>query len=337
MDKLIFDRTASDVEYARNNPSAEEWLKGCYNYIDLNRVEEWCKYLSDLLNSYGYVNLIDEKTNWNVNDIQTVEQMERYLKNVKTLIETFAIKKDTPNLPETMNKLTYSQANDIEKILFDINNLIQYTEKNFVFSGVANCGQNRLWQQRFRRLKYRNVKRIFRNIIPDSSFENELWNNAVYSTAEKKFGNKSLYFPTGTTYVPNIEIERPIVGHKYYGRRYIKSNGDNQPADSRFEVWGADGANMNWVYAWNNGNHPEWDFSSAIHEIAGVDYPETDRTIIRCFNVNTTADTWVDSLMLIDLTETFGEGKEPTLEWCDENIPYIEGTEEITVKEEIKE
>lgn len=142
MDKLIFDRTASDVEYARNNPSAEEWLKGCYNYIDLNRVEEWCKYLSDLLNSYGYVNLINEKTDWNVNDIQTVEQMARYLNNVKILMETFILKKDTPKLPDTINKLTYSQANDIEKILYDINELIDKMEAIFRYSGTFYSGES---------------------------------------------------------------------------------------------------------------------------------------------------------------------------------------------------
>lgn len=163
------------------------------------------------------------------------------------------------------------------------------------------------------------------NIIGDSSFENDAWGGANYSTTEKYVGNRSLYFPVGTTYVPHIEISRPIVGHKYYGRRYIKSNGDNQPADCRFEVWGADGENKNWVYAWNTGNHPEWEFHSAIHEIASVDYPETDRTIIRCFNVNTTADTWVDGLMLIDLTEAFGAGNEPSKAWCD-RLPYFEGT-----------
>lgn len=142
MDKLIFDRTSADVEYARNNPSAEEWLKGCYNYIDLNRVEEWCKYLSNLLNSYGYVNLISEKTDWNVNDIQTIEQMERYLKNVKILIETFILKKDTPKLPETINKLTYTQANNIEKILYDINELIEKMEAMFRYSNTFYSGES---------------------------------------------------------------------------------------------------------------------------------------------------------------------------------------------------
>lgn len=351
MDNLIFDRKNQDVTKlktlrtkVRNRTASteeyEEWLtslKGAYNNTDLNRVGEAINFLSELLNNYGYTNDAKARTDWAIEEKPNPEQMQDYLNNLNKLKEAYYIYSETVDLPNDMVGLTFDEANNIEKMLYDINEIIENMEKNFVFSGVANCGQNRLWQQRFRRLKYRNVKRIFRNIIPDNSFENELWNGAVYSTAEKKFGNKSLYFPTGTTYVPNIEIERPIVGHKYYGRRYIKSNGDNQPADSRFEVWGADGANMNWVYAWNNGNHPEWEFNSAIHEIVAVGYPETDRTIIRCFNVSTTADTWVDGLMLIDLTETFGEGKEPTLEWCDENIPYIKGTEEITVKEEIKE
>ena len=142
MDKLIFDRTASDVEYARNNPSAKEWLKGCYNYIDLNRVEKSCKYLSDLLNSYGYVNLIDEKTDWNIDDIQTVEQMARYLNNVKILMGTFILKKDTPKLPETMNKLTYTQANNIEKILYDISELIEKMEAMFRYSNTFYSGES---------------------------------------------------------------------------------------------------------------------------------------------------------------------------------------------------
>lgn len=39
----------------------------------------------------------------------------------------------------------------------------------------------------------------------------------------------------------------------------------------------------------------------------------------------------VDSLMLFDLTESFGKGYEPSQEWCDENIPYFE--EEYDLKQ----
>ena len=36
-----------------------------------------------------------------------------------------------------------------------------------------------------------------------------------------------------------------------------------------------------------------------------------------------------DNVMLVDLTETFGAGNEPSLEWCDENINWFEGTTKI--------
>ena len=62
------------------------------------------------------------------------------------------------------------------------------------------------------------------NLIPDASFEDNQWNDANYSTEVYRLGSRSLYFPIGTTIVANIAIPRPIVGHKYYGRRYIKTN-----------------------------------------------------------------------------------------------------------------
>mgnify|MGYP004642580793 CR=1 FL=1 len=48
------------------------------------------------------------------------------------------------------------------------------------------------------------------------------------------------------------------------------------------------------------------------------------------FNWNANnVETFVDGLALIDLTETFGAGNEPTKEWCDKNIPYFDGTTKI--------
>lgn len=35
---------------------------------------------------------------------------------------------------------------------------------------------------------------------------------------------------------------------------------------------------------------------------------------------------WFDGAMLIDLTECFGAGNEPTAAWCDQYIPFFEGT-----------
>ena len=327
IDTLIFDRKQSDI--------ANDTDKAYISYTDLNRVEEAITYLKQLLANYGYNSTTQEKK-WLITDFRKNEDMERLKDNIDNLRNAY------PYLvsPVTPNPIKYEsiqEANDIEEILYKINEIIINMTQNFIHCGVANCGQNRVWQNKFRRQNWLPVKYELTNLISDPSFENNQWSGGNYSTVEKLFDSRSLYFPTGTTVIASVVIDRPIVGHKYYGRRYIKTNGNNQPADCRFEVYGGDGANLNWVYAWNNGNHQEWEFGSAIHEITAVGYAENVNTIIRCFNVNTTANTWIDGVMLIDLTDCFGEGKEPTKQWCDEHIPFFEGTQIIEVKENIKE
>ena len=327
INELIFDRTQSDI--------TNDTDKAYISYTDLNRVEEAITYLKQLLAKYGYNSTTQEKK-WLITDFRKNEDMARLKDNIDNLRNAY------PYLvsPVTPNPIKYEsiqEANDIEEILYKINEIIINMTQNFIHCGVANCGQNRVWQNKFRRQNWLPVKYELTNLISDPSFENNQWSGANYSTVEKLFDSRSLYFPTGTTVIASIVIDRPIVGHKYYGRRYIKTNGNNQPADCRFEVYGGDGANLNWVYAWNNGNHQEWEFGSAIHEITAVGYAENVNTIIRCFNVNTTANTWIDGVMLIDLTDCFGEEKEPTKQWCDEHIPFFEGTQIIEVKENIKE
>ena len=53
----------------------------------------------------------------------------------------------------------------------------------------------------------------------------------------------------------------------------------------------------------------------------GVIYP-----FFKLYFEKTDSERHVDGLMLIDLTEAFGEGKEPTREWCDANIPFFKNT-----------
>ena len=57
MDDLIYDRSASDVETALNNPGSSTHLKGSYNFTDLNRVESWCEYLMNILKKYGFFSI----------------------------------------------------------------------------------------------------------------------------------------------------------------------------------------------------------------------------------------------------------------------------------------
>lgn len=155
------------------------------------------------------------------------------------------------------------------------------------------------------------------NLVTDSNFESE---SVFSSTSDSYFGSRSLKL-SGTS-VAEIPLRiQPIVGHKYYARQYYKSNGNVGAADCRFELYAGDGAGLNWVFGYNNDATTEW---SMVSGICSTDVLNGSNYRIRTFVVNASGTVWVDGVMLIDLTDTFGAGNEPTVEWCDENIPYTE-------------
>lgn len=174
------------------------------------------------------------------------------------------------------------------------------------------------------------------NLLPQGGFEDlSKWNGAVADTSVKYQGNQSLKL-TGTT-VASTAISTPIVGHKYYGREYIKTSGANNPADCRFEIFGGDGVGLNWVFGYNNGNYGNW---TMISGIVTIDCLNASSYVVRTFVVNSSNTTWIDGLMMIDLTALFGAGNEPSKEWCDENltdfvntgtVPAVGATATITV------
>ena len=83
--------------------------KGAYNYSDLNRVERAVMEISDLAG----LDLVT-KTDWTMWDIPTRTDMERYLNNVAVIR---AYSKSDEELPTSMDELTFTYANNIEKIL----------------------------------------------------------------------------------------------------------------------------------------------------------------------------------------------------------------------------
>lgn len=86
--------------------------KGAYNYTDLNRVETAVKELA------GELGLsLTTKTNWTLWDIPTRSDMERYLGNVVAIRDACPGNVEFPSLPSSMNGLTYTSANSIEKVL----------------------------------------------------------------------------------------------------------------------------------------------------------------------------------------------------------------------------
>lgn len=162
------------------------------------------------------------------------------------------------------------------------------------------------------------------NLIPDGDMELSSWSGGVYDTTTKKYGSRSQHFTASGTHVQSISIPTlPIVGHKYYGRHYLKTNGNVTADDCRFEWYAGDGVGLNYVFGYNRGDHADWEMESAIKEVTAVN---GSSYVCRSFTVNASSDVWADGLMIIDLTSAFGAGNEPTQEWCDAHIPFFVGT-----------
>lgn len=162
---LIFDRTKNDVDYAKritnkikSGKATEEetskWLsglKGAYNALDLNRVENAISFLSNQLRElpkdikehakvvgvyweeiynvpydpelYYYSTKID----WALTDFFDYDNQKRYLGNIKHIVTSFSYESD--DVPDSFDEFDFNSANNAEKILFRLNEDIESMRK----------------------------------------------------------------------------------------------------------------------------------------------------------------------------------------------------------------
>lgn len=113
----IYDRTRADVDTIKLDPTNEN-NKGAYNYTDLNRIENNCKYVMNLLNNSGLLstklNLVI-KTNWNVQDVPRIESINRIRNNIVALQNDMNFGDEYEEI-EFSNSMDYIKANILEKI-----------------------------------------------------------------------------------------------------------------------------------------------------------------------------------------------------------------------------
>lgn len=153
IDTLITDRTQTDVDrvYALSKlgiagmTAAElaeyiAGLKGAYNASDLNRVQAAMEYSADRLREYGYSVTLQPAPEWTRNDIPPQEQMAIYLDNLATLRGVLTVPQTTPEGPTDMEDLMWQDANDIERILADIDRLLDNMAAAWRHCGAAVCG-----------------------------------------------------------------------------------------------------------------------------------------------------------------------------------------------------
>lgn len=130
---LVTDRTAADVAAGTD--------KGYYNATDLNRVGEAVAHIAERLTGYGYAVEVSPKADWSESDTPTASQMETYRLNIARLRAVIAVMAATPETPERMRALDYVKANDIERILQDLDTLINNMEQAWFFSGDLYAGE----------------------------------------------------------------------------------------------------------------------------------------------------------------------------------------------------
>jgi hypothetical protein len=138
---FITNRTQADVDRLlklqtkgwsnMTSSEQEEWYgvatRGAYNYTDLNRVETAVAEISDSL-ELGLVT----KTNWGMWDVPTEADMVRYLENISVIKSAVSYQSNAPTLPAHMGGLTYETANNIEKTLVMLYQIVD---------SVPRCGE----------------------------------------------------------------------------------------------------------------------------------------------------------------------------------------------------
>ena len=130
---LITDRTRADV--------VNQTDKGFYNDSDLNRVGAAVQYVAERFAAQGYTVTVSPKKDWLASDIPTASELETYRQNIAALRGLIAVIKSTPETPETMRFLDYIKANDIERILIDLDTLLTNSALAWYQSGEIYAGE----------------------------------------------------------------------------------------------------------------------------------------------------------------------------------------------------
>lgn len=162
---LIYDRTKSDetasAAIRKSYQTLGNWSgltdteraqleRGTLTYSTLNRVELAVKTLAAALTAAGYPVEVTpvlkgskaEDREWQEGDVLYRPQWAMYLDNVQRLRDAYYTLAETGELPKPEDKLDYQGANNIEKILADIDLLIDCMKASYRRCGTFRAGNN---------------------------------------------------------------------------------------------------------------------------------------------------------------------------------------------------
>lgn len=152
---LIYDRTTEDVSAASSirakYQALRDWSglteaeitqleRGMLTNVTLNRVANTVSMLASALNAAGYT---VETTSQSFSETDRLKRSKYsvYLANVQAIRDAIAVRVSTPELPAADAKLDYIGANNIEKILADLDELLGWMTYSRKYCGTFAAGQ----------------------------------------------------------------------------------------------------------------------------------------------------------------------------------------------------
>lgn len=147
---MIFNRTLQDVNSAREirlkvkkfedltSTETATIEKGSLTHNTLNRIENKQKSLKSLINGIGYYNINIQNKTWKLGDKFYDTDIQRIVNNENNLRQAFITYASTPNTP--ISFLYFEDTNAIEKILNDLDIMINDIKSNYRECGAFECG-----------------------------------------------------------------------------------------------------------------------------------------------------------------------------------------------------
>ena len=149
---MIFDRTQNDVDAAirlraekvqtfqeLSASDVETLERGLITINTLNRIENKQDELKSLINALGYWNTNITNKTWNETQIFDIVEFQRIVDNTNILRTAFFTYNDTPNTPGV--SYYYEDINSLEKILNDLDVMINDVKSRYRQCGTFQCGE----------------------------------------------------------------------------------------------------------------------------------------------------------------------------------------------------
>ena len=150
---MIFDRTQNDVDAAirlraekvqtfQELTESEIAIleKGMITVNTLNRIDDTTATIKGLINEMGYWNTpVKTSGEWASSHIFKKNHLQTLIDNINILRQAFFVYNDTPSTPPV--SYHWEDINALEKILYDLDVMINDVKSNYKFCGDFECGE----------------------------------------------------------------------------------------------------------------------------------------------------------------------------------------------------